>query len=54
MNPIETQWWQLKCYEMAGQMSGNAYDLTMRVMEGMGVRRRAEDYPLERFMLKCA
>ncbi|WP_327194432.1 hypothetical protein [Trichormus variabilis] len=29
MNPIETQWHQLKTHEIAGQMFDNEYDLAM-------------------------
>ena len=29
MNPIETQWHQLKSHEIAGQMFDNEYDLTI-------------------------
>lgn len=54
MNPIETQWRQLKCHEIAGQMFDNKYDLAMTVIEGMEARRQARNYPLERFIFNCA
>jgi len=52
--PIETQWRQLKCHEIAGQMFDNEYDLAMTVIEGMERRSKAGDYPLERFIFNCA
>lgn len=53
MNPIETQWHQLKCHEIAGQMFDNEYDLAMAVMNGMTARSQAGDYALERFIFNC-
>jgi transposase len=49
MNPIETQWRQLKAHEIAGQMFDNEYDLAMTVIEGMESRSQVGDYTLERF-----
>lgn len=54
MNPIETQWRQLKAHEIVGQMFDNEYDLAMTVIEGMEARSRAGDYTLERFRFNCA
>lgn len=54
MNPIETQWRQLKCHEIAGQMFDNEYDLAMTIIEGMEARSQAGHYPLERFIFNCA
>ena len=54
MNPIETQWRQLKCHEIAGQMFDNEYDLAVAVIDGMEARSTAGNYPLERFMFNCA
>ena len=54
MNPIETQWRQLKAHEIAGQMFDNEYDLAMTVIEGMEARSQAGDYHLERFRFNCA
>lgn len=41
MNPIETQWHQLKSHEIAGQMFDNEYDLAMAVIDGMTARSQA-------------
>ena len=50
MNPIETQWRQLKCHEIAGQMFDNEYDLAMAVIDSMEARSSAGQYELERFI----
>ncbi|WP_254721987.1 hypothetical protein [Kovacikia minuta] len=50
---METQWHQLKCHEIAGQMFDNEYDLAMAVMNGMTARSQAGDYALERFIFNC-
>jgi hypothetical protein len=54
MNPIETQWHQLKSHEIAGQMFDNEYDLAKAVMSGMSARSEAGGYTLERFIFNCA
>lgn len=54
MNPIETQWHQLKSHEIAGQVFDNEYDLARAVMDGMKARSEAGGYPLERFIFNCA
>ncbi|HHP7243067.1 MAG TPA: IS630 family transposase [Elainellaceae cyanobacterium] len=54
MNPIETQWRQLKAHEIAGQMFANEYDLAMAIIDGMEARSKARDYLLERFIFNCA
>jgi hypothetical protein len=53
MNPIETQWHQLKSHEIAGQMFDNEYDLALAVMRGMRTRSEVGEYALERFMFNC-
>ena len=53
MNPIETQWHQLKSYEIVGQMFDNEYDLALAVMDGMKARSEAGEYTLERFIFNC-
>jgi hypothetical protein len=53
MNPIETQWHQLKSHEIAGQMFDNEYDLAMAVIDGMKARSAAGAYTLERFIFNC-
>lgn len=50
MNPIETQWHQLKSHEIAGQMFDNEYDLAMAVMDGMKARSEVGEYDLKRFI----
>ena len=54
MNPIETQWHQLKSHEIAGQMFDNEYDLAMAVIDGMKARSEVNGYALERFIFNCA
>ena len=54
MNPIETQWRQLKGHEIAGQMFDNEYDLAMAVIDGMEARSAAGGYVLERFIFNSA
>jgi hypothetical protein len=54
MNPIETQWHQLKSHEISGQMFDNEYDLAKAVMNGMSARSEAGGYTLERFIFNCA
>jgi len=53
MNPIETQWHQLKSHEIAGQVFDNEYDLARAVMDGMKARSAAGGYTLERFIFNC-
>lgn len=53
LNPIETQWHQLKTHEIAGQMFDNEYDLAIAVMDGMKARSEAGKYTLERFIFNC-
>ena len=54
MNPIETEWHQLKRDEIAGQMFGDEYDLAMSVMQGMETRSDRGNYSLERFKFNSA
>ena len=54
MNPIETEWHQLKSHEISGQMFDNEYDLAKAVMAGMASRSIAGDYALDRFIFNCA
>jgi hypothetical protein len=54
MNPIETQWHQLKSHEIAGQMFDNEYDLALSVMAGMKARSDAGGYTVERFIFNSA
>lgn len=54
MNPIETEWHQLKRDEIAGQMFSDEYDLAMAVMQGMEARSERGNYSLERFKFNSA
>ena len=54
MNPIETQWHQLKAHEIAGRIFDNEYDLAMTVIQGMQNRSEVSDYYLERFIFNSA
>jgi putative transposase len=54
MNPIETQWHQLKCHEISGRMFDNEYDLAKAVMAGMESRSLTGQYPLDRFIFNSA
>ena len=54
LNPIETQWHQLKAHEIAGQMFDNEYDLAMTVIQGMKNRSERGNYHLERFIFNSA
>ena len=50
LNPIETQWHQLKAHEIAGQIFDNEYDLAMTIIQGMKHRSELGNYCLERFI----
>lgn len=54
MNPIETEWHQLKRDGIAGQMFADEYDLAMAVMQGMEARSERGNYSLERFKFNSA
>lgn len=49
MNPIESEWHQLKTHELAGRMFDNEYDLTLAVMAGVEARSHRGGYSQERF-----
>jgi DDE superfamily endonuclease len=49
MNPIETEWHQLKTHEIAGRMFDNEYDLALSIMDGMYSRAQQGKYALNRF-----
>lgn len=53
MNPIETEWRQLKAPQIAGQMFDNEYDLAMAVIDGVEARSASGEYNLERFIFNC-
>lgn len=54
LNDIETQWRQLKAYEISGRMFNNEYDLAIAVMEGMEARGEKGKYKVERFKFNSA
>jgi transposase len=54
VNPIETQWRQLKGHEIAGQMFDNEYDLAMAIIDGMEASSAAGGYTLKHFIFNCA
>ena len=49
MNPIESEWHQLKTHELAGQMFEDELDLAYAVMDGVQARAEADRYQTERF-----
>lgn len=49
MNPIESEWHQLKSHELAGQMFEDELDLAYAVMDGLEARSRVEGRTTERF-----
>ena len=54
MNPIETEWHQLKTHEIAGRMFEDEYDLALAIIQGMESRSIAGEYMLERFKFNSA
>jgi putative transposase len=53
MNPIETQWHQLKSHEIAGQIFDSEYNIAIAVMAGMKARSEVGEYALEHFIFNC-
>jgi hypothetical protein len=49
MNPIESEWHQLKTHELAGQMFEDELDLAYVVMDGVEARSRVEGRTTQRF-----
>jgi transposase len=49
MNPIETEWHQLKVYELRGQMFEHEIDLAYAVIDGVESRAEAGKYRTERY-----
>lgn len=54
MNPIESEWHQLKSHELAGQMWDNEYDLAKAIIEGVNARAVAGGYSWECFRFNSA
>jgi hypothetical protein len=53
MNPIETEWHQLKSHEIAGQMFDNEHDLAKAVINGIESCGTAGEYSVGRFIFNC-
>ena len=51
LNPIETQWQQLKTHELAGRMFEYEDELVEAIVDGMIDRSECGDYALDRFIL---
>ncbi len=49
LNPIETEWHQLKTHELRGQMFEHELDLAYAVMDAIDARTQAAGYQAERF-----
>jgi transposase len=49
MNPIETEWHQLKTHELRGQMFEGELDLAYAVIDGVTARAEVGGYEAERF-----
>lgn len=49
LNPIETEWHQLKTHKLRGQMFEDELDLAYAVMDGVDARAEAGGYQAERF-----
>lgn len=54
MNPIESEWHQLKTHELAGQMFEDELDLAYAVMDGVEARSRVEGRTTKRFKFKSS
>jgi transposase len=49
LNPIETEWHQLKAHELRGHMFEHELDLAYAVIDGIDARSQAGGYQTERF-----
>ena len=49
MSPIETEWYQLKIYELRGQMLEHEIDLVYAVIDGVESKAKADEYSAERY-----
>ncbi|WP_211167705.1 transposase [Pseudanabaena yagii] len=54
MNLIESEWLQLKTYEIAGQIFDNEYDLALAIIAGIGAHSSLGGYPIESFIFISA
>lgn len=49
MNPIETEWHQLKAHEIRGEMFEDSYDIAISVIGGLRRRGQSVGYKTKRF-----
>ncbi len=49
LNPIETEWHQIKTHELRGHMFDHELDLAYAVIDGIDARAQAGGYQVERF-----
>ena len=49
MNPIETEWHQLKAHEIRGEMFEDSYDIAIGVIGGLRRRGQSAGYKTKRF-----
>ena len=49
MNPIETEWHQLKAHEIRGEMFEHSYDIAIGVIGGLRRRGQSAGYKIKRF-----
>jgi len=49
LNPIETEWHQLKTHQLRGHMFEHELDLAYAIIDGIDARAQAEGYQAERF-----
>lgn len=49
MNPLVTEWHQLKTHELRGRMFDDELDLAYAVIDGIDGRAEAGGYPAQRF-----
>lgn len=54
MNPIESEWHQLKTHELAGQMFDDELDLAYAVIDGVEARGQAGGLAVQRFRFKSS
>ena len=54
MNPIETEWHQLKTHELVGRIFEDEYELALAVIDGVEARAQRGKYDTERFLFNSA
>lgn len=53
LNPIESQWHQLKTHELAGRMFDYEDELIEAIVDGMNDRSEQGNYALDRMIINC-